>query len=551
MEPCTVRPYDGSDSYVLVCSSHEDDWFTYTVIEELAQTGCRIWYDCGALTSEQLEEELMNRVSSSACDAIVFVHTCAFGGNHECRQVLNQMGKCRKDVILIQADNTSLSTGERLQLRKCDVKQLDGCALSIDELAKAIKKTVSRKCIGNIDSSARVILRQNPALEKPEKKPMPVYAPVDYTITVSGVEDNLQKSTKEEIPEQHAVEKPLEVTPQKINVPEKSAPLENMDGGETKNAENKEVIISIPNGEEKTDPNKEIKPYDVTPEPKAEVKLQTIVPKRNIPETKTDIKQGLFSDDSKTVRVDVDSDDDKTVLMIDPDDDDEHTVLLMSTPKKTEPRPIIVRLLNGDVFEAKNEGYTVIGQAERTADVVIDNVHISRNHAKLLVMKGKYYIEDNGSANGTAINGETLEKNASTEVTEVNLVTLADEKFVILFGSKADAFRNGAVIGVLTSSDTMEARAMVDDGMIIGKDYQWATDCFQDQYISHKHAEITYEGGTFTIHDDSTNGTRIHHEDGLREILHKQSAILNPGDRLTFGTHDFEFTCFGFSNVKG
>lgn len=54
------------------------------------------------------------------------------------------------------------------------------------------------------------------------------------------------------------------------------------------------------------------------------------------------------------------------------------------------------------------QGNTVMGR-DPTCDLVLDNRSISRLHAHIIAQRGRFYIEDNNSTNGTYINGRRLQ----------------------------------------------------------------------------------------------------------------------------------------------
>ena len=79
------------------------------------------------------------------------------------------------------------------------------------------------------------------------------------------------------------------------------------------------------------------------------------------------------------------------------------------------------------VYEGKP---MVIGRTSE-ADVTLDNPSISREHAVVELVKGRDYLTDKGSTNGTWVNGK--------KITERTLITDKDEikvgKFTMVAGS--------------------------------------------------------------------------------------------------------------------
>ena len=63
--------------------------------------------------------------------------------------------------------------------------------------------------------------------------------------------------------------------------------------------------------------------------------------------------------------------------------------------------------------------------------VVSHNPAISKKHAEVLVRDGKYYVRDVGSKNGTYVNGRMLSKNKEIEISNGDLLKLANEDFLV------------------------------------------------------------------------------------------------------------------------
>ncbi|MCD6385058.1 FHA domain-containing protein, partial [Candidatus Sumerlaeota bacterium] len=61
-----------------------------------------------------------------------------------------------------------------------------------------------------------------------------------------------------------------------------------------------------------------------------------------------------------------------------------------------------------------------IGRA-RDNDIVIENLAVSRNHARIRRVEGKYILTDLNSANGTFVNGVRITK---TEIMHNDVITI-------------------------------------------------------------------------------------------------------------------------------
>jgi neural Wiskott-Aldrich syndrome protein len=77
-----------------------------------------------------------------------------------------------------------------------------------------------------------------------------------------------------------------------------------------------------------------------------------------------------------------------------------------------EPPPMPSRqplylIFQGERYVVEKDEF-VIGRSSRSSDLVISNNDISRKHAAIVFMNGKYYIQDNESVNGIEFNGQRI-----------------------------------------------------------------------------------------------------------------------------------------------
>ena len=80
----------------------------------------------------------------------------------------------------------------------------------------------------------------------------------------------------------------------------------------------------------------------------------------------------------------------------------------MELAKATDPILILIRgTPQGKKYSLKNGKKFVLGR-DKTCDIVLDDVNISRHHAQILIEGEKIFIEDLGSRNGTYLNDEVI-----------------------------------------------------------------------------------------------------------------------------------------------
>ena len=73
----------------------------------------------------------------------------------------------------------------------------------------------------------------------------------------------------------------------------------------------------------------------------------------------------------------------------------------------------------GESFRPTGER-TRIGRSP-DCDIFLDDVTVSRNHAVLVHRNGKYYVEDQGSLNGTFVNRKRIDSAALSEGDELQI----------------------------------------------------------------------------------------------------------------------------------
>ena len=99
----------------------------------------------------------------------------------------------------------------------------------------------------------------------------------------------------------------------------------------------------------------------------------------------------------------------------------------------------------GKVFQLKGDE-VFIGR-DVGNDIVINDAEISRRHARLAIQAGGYILEDMGSTNGTAVNGERL---TSRHVMREGEILSFGEHVALVFESLADD-KEATVVGPRTA----------------------------------------------------------------------------------------------------
>lgn len=155
-------------------------------------------------------------------------------------------------------------------------------------------------------------------------------------------------------------------------------------------------------------------------------------------------------------------------------------------------------------------------------DVVIIDSFVSGTHCSItLDDKGKFFLQDLGSSNGTFVNGQRIQQAWLGDNDEVRIgeTPIPWQEY---FESPNDSRLNGQVIRTIRLG-----RAYDNDAVIA------------DEYVSSYHAEILVtDQREYLVRDlKSTNGTFVND----RRV---STALLNPGDRLRLARITLEWTMY-------
>jgi pSer/pThr/pTyr-binding forkhead associated (FHA) protein len=100
-------------------------------------------------------------------------------------------------------------------------------------------------------------------------------------------------------------------------------------------------------------------------------------------------------------------------LAIEPDPDAGKTLQALSQEARPPPPTLVQVTLGGRPVaqRAFMPPAMLIGR-DRGCDIILDNLSVSRQHARLGWRRGRFVLEDLGSANGTTVNGKTIREQA-------------------------------------------------------------------------------------------------------------------------------------------
>jgi len=190
------------------------------------------------------------------------------------------------------------------------------------------------------------------------------------------------------------------------------------------------------------------------------------------------------------------------------------------------------------------EGASLIigkGSSTEPADIVLDDPHISRKHAKIESKDGQVYITDLGSTNGTFINDPSNK-------------LLPEKRYVLSFGDVV-TFANVPTIQMIIEKPSAKHEEQRENSsgkteinklsgkintilqtkgiVTIGRE-NTNDIVFNEDFISRKHMAIEKKGlGKYILKDTSTNGTYVN-----GQIVNGQIEISGK-DKISIGRHTF------------
>jgi len=183
----------------------------------------------------------------------------------------------------------------------------------------------------------------------------------------------------------------------------------------------------------------------------------------------------------------------------------------------------------------------------RDNDVVIENLAVSRNHARIRHESGRYFVSDLNSANGTFVNGVQVTRG---ELFHGDVIAIGKHKITF----KCEALSDKALISDAFGAD----RTVIVSRMPVGylrvvrgkqKDKEFRIDkaettigrgkdcsiCLQDWFIGKEHAIIQRQGETFVLRDaGSWRGTKVNDESITECTLKNGDEIQIGGIRFVF-----------------
>jgi pSer/pThr/pTyr-binding forkhead associated (FHA) protein len=223
-------------------------------------------------------------------------------------------------------------------------------------------------------------------------------------------------------------------------------------------------------------------------------------------------------------------------LAIPPDPEAGFTLIKLADQAKPPPPAVVLVRLGGRVVLQRAflpPGITV--GRDPTCDLQLDNLSVSRRHARLAWDRGKFVIEDLGSANGTQLNGKPITR---TTVGTNDRFTVG--KFELSISEIAESATPDATLHVMPRIAMVRATLVGEEGAFaLGRELTLGKAGSADvrirgMFAKPVHARLVQEspgiyrvlavgGATVTL-----NGRKV------------AEALLRPGDEIQVGASKFK-----------
>ncbi len=194
----------------------------------------------------------------------------------------------------------------------------------------------------------------------------------------------------------------------------------------------------------------------------------------------------------------------------------------------------------GRVYElSKNE--LAIGRS-RESDIFLEDLAVARLHAKLFnIGNSNLGVADQGSANGTKVNGQSLTRYQAYPLQEGDKIQMGQTIFVFSRNNKiaaqpeqpkGPAPNSIAILRIENGKEAGRPYELHKDTFTIGRSRE--SDMFlEDLAVSRLHASVISQGnGIYAIKDEgSANGTKLNGQ----SVNRYQAYPLQVGDRIQVG----------------
>ncbi len=111
-----LEPYKGTESYIFISYSHKDKDEVLNVLEQMVETGYRVWFDEGIDPGTEWDENIARHVEQ--CDAFIAFISENYIISDNCKDELNYARDLKKDRLLVYLEKTDLPSGMAMRLNR-------------------------------------------------------------------------------------------------------------------------------------------------------------------------------------------------------------------------------------------------------------------------------------------------------------------------------------------------------------------------------------------------------------------------------------------------
>lgn len=479
---CRVIPYEGKEPYIFLSYCHKDAARVYPIMEQMAQHGCRIWYDDGNHPGDDWLENIAQHLNDcSICLAMISENSAA---SHNCRNELSFAVECQKTLLAVLLEEFPMPLGMRMQLGT--IQHLKYGEYS--SITAMLEKLYEARSLAECKASSPDGLLREAAHEQKQER----IDPTDL--------QNLNDDAKHRVDSFVSEEQPAE-----SHSHEAKDQNEINSKGKASSARKKKIVVvkrekkQAQNDSTEEDIKDSDKPNQGTSST-ADIHLE-----QDVPETENQKVES--EEETPTVRA----------------EDNLRVVLL-------HPATGACYLLNSALIR--------VGRSERRCDVVIsDNQSLSNHHADIIRYNGRCYLRDAGSANGTFVNDDRLPAEGRVVLNEIDTFRLYNEAFQIVYGDAAVELLTLDKTISLTNKRNGQTRVLIQQKTTLGRDKTITQGLFEDPKVSRNHADVFWRDNIPYLYDrDSTNGTYLNGNSLTKETEY----VLNDGDTIQIGDTSLE-----------
>ncbi len=106
----------------------------------------------------------------------------------------------------------------------------------------------------------------------------------------------------------------------------------------------------------------------------------------------------------------------------------EHNPFLMSSMSKTPRPPRLINITEGSRREVIPLGKVMLLIGRGGANLNFEDSSISANHASIVIINGKFHLRDNGSTNGSFVNGKRV---TQQEIKHQDIIRFGPHQFLV------------------------------------------------------------------------------------------------------------------------